>query len=67
MIIGGLDKMKDLIRETILFEGGITDVDELAQELYNDEQNFNNADKTSRQRCYQEHEIVSLINEVLEE
>lgn len=34
---------------------------DLLSELYNNEDNFNNADKTTGQRCYTEEEIKAII------
>jgi len=42
-------------------------LDDIAEDLYNDESNFNNADITSGQRCYSYTEIEEQVNKVLEE
>ena len=41
-------------------------VEEILEDAYNHELNFNNADVTSGQRCYDEQEIEKLTYEVLE-
>lgn len=42
-------------------------IEEETNILCDDETNFNNADPTSGQRCYEEHEIASLIEDVMKE
>jgi hypothetical protein len=37
--------------------------EEITQEIYNSENNFNNADTTSNQRCFTEHEIKQQVKE----
>ena len=43
------------------------DIEELAEELYNCENNFNNADVTSGQRCYTFDEIHDAVFKTQEE
>jgi len=43
----------------------ISNVDFILDELYNDELNFNNADITSGQRCYNKDELKALIKKTI--
>lgn len=55
---------KEKIREQ-LDEG--VDRENISQELYDHEMNFNNADPTSGMRCYDVTEIEMMIQEVKDE
>ncbi len=59
--------MKDLIKDQLPLwtTKGELDIEGLAGYLYGEECNFNNADPTSGQRCYEEWEIIDLITEVV--
>lgn len=52
------DKMRKIIKQEVN-----SFIENLASELYNDESNFNNADKTSGQQVYTYNQIVSIIKE----
>lgn len=43
------------------------ELDMTIDEIYNDESNFNNADKTSGQRCRNKHEIAKELFDILYE
>ena len=55
--------MKDLIKECLEYEEYKLDIEELANELFHNELNYNNADPTSHQTCYTHCEIVIMIEE----
>lgn len=42
------------------------DFEELTQQLFNSENNYNNADTTSGQICYSENEILQLLIQIQE-
>ena len=53
--------MKDLIRD--MLKNGYTK-EEIAEDLENNEINFNNADPTTHMKCYESWEIEELVEEV---
>ena len=48
----------EMLQEYVMFDEMVTDV-------YESEQNFNNCDRTTGQRVYNQEEIKGLIDEVL--
>ena len=54
----------DIVDERIIQDGEL--LDDLANELFNDESNFNNADRTTQMRCYNEYEIYSFLEQALD-
>lgn len=56
------EEIKELVKEHLANGDDITD---LAQELYNHEINFNNADTTSGQRCFTYSEIDDEIQRLI--
>ena len=57
--------MKDQYKEDIEFM--IENIDDDIRELYNREDNFNNADPTTNMRCWDEDEIEKFIYKALVE
>lgn len=60
--MGGGQTMKERILEDLK-----AFIEEEASVLYDDELNFNNADKTSQQRCWEQWQIEEMIKKVIKE
>ena len=59
-----LEQMKQDAKDTLLLGEDLTD---LVEEIYNNESNFNNCDKSSGQRVWTYDEIHDAVFSVLEE
>jgi len=57
-------EFKDEVVDAIEYD---YDFDDLVDELYNREDNYNNCDATSKQECYSKEEILIKIEECFEE
>lgn len=61
----GADWVLESVKEWVDEDPDMSE-DELVEELYNNEMNYNNADKTSGQTCFQRHELQSEIETALD-
>ncbi len=61
-----LDKLTDEVKEGLALEGTEFDPEELTSEMYNNELNWNNADRTTGMSCYTECEINDMIKSIFE-